>query len=115
MHIEGEAQLLRIFLGESDQVRHTPLFEKIVTAAREHGLAGATAWRGLMGFGGRSRVIHSSKILRLSEDLPIVVEIVDKAERIEQFLPVVHEFFDEANCGGLMTVEKSEVVRYIAE
>ena len=115
MQMEGDAKLLRIFLGESDHVDHTPLYEKIVIAAKKQGLAGATVWKGMMSFGGRSRRIHTSKILRLSEDLPIIVEIVDSAEKIQAFLPTVHQFFDTANCGGLMTLEKAEVVRYIAE
>ncbi len=68
-----------------------------------------------MGFGGRSRIIHSSKILRLSEDLPVIVEIVDEDEKIKNFLPTVHDLFDQANCGGLVTLEQAEIVRYIAE
>ncbi|HKJ67575.1 MAG TPA: DUF190 domain-containing protein [bacterium] len=115
MHIEGEAQLLRIFLGESDHLDHQSLYEYIVMQARKQGLAGATVWRGIMGFGGRSRQIHTSKILRLSEDLPIVIEIVDESQKIQNFLPFVNEAFDRANCGGLVTVEEAEVIRYIVE
>lgn len=115
MQIEGEAKLLRIFLGESDHVDHTSLYEHIVMEAKKQGLAGATVWKGMMGFGGRSRKIHTSKILRLSEDLPIIIEIVDENDKIQEFLPTVHRFFDEANCGGLMTLEKAEVVRYISD
>ncbi len=115
MHIEGEAQLLRIFLGESDHFGHTLLYEHLVIEARKQGLAGATVWKGTMGFGGRSRRIHTSKILRLSEDLPIIVEIVDEVEKIKAFLPTVNKAFDEANCGGLVTVEKADVIRYISE
>jgi len=115
MHIQGEAQLLRVFVGESDQLDHKPLYEYLVTEARKQGLAGATVLRGIMGFGGRSRKIHTSKILRLSEDLPIVIEIVDEVEKIRAFIPTVNEAFDTANCGGLVTVEKAEVMKYIVE
>ena len=115
MQIAGEAKLLRIFLGESDDVGHTPLYEHIVIEAKKQGLAGATVWKGMMSFGGRSRQIHTLKILRLSEDLPIIVEIVDENEKIQAFLPTVYALFEKANCGGLITMEKAEVVRYIAE
>lgn len=111
MKIEGDAKLLRIFVGESDKISHVPVYEKIVTEARKQNLAGATAYRGIMGFGGNSR-IHSAKILRLSEDLPLVVEIVDEKTKIEAFMPVVKQIFEEANCGGLITVEKAEIIRY---
>ena len=86
MKIEGEGELLRIFVGESDQWHGRPLHEAILLAAREQGLAGCTVVRGLAGFGATSR-IHTVKILRLSEDLPIVIEIVDKPEQIQAFLP----------------------------
>ena len=79
----------------------------------EAGLAGATVFKGIMGFGGSSR-IHTSKILRLSEDMPLIIEIVDKEERIEEFLPKLNELFENANCGGLITIEKAEVIKYIA-
>lgn len=115
MHIQGEAQLLRVFVGESDQLDHKPLYEYLVQQARKQGLAGATVLRGIMGFGGRSRKIHTSKILRLSEDLPIVIEIVDEVEKIRAFMPTVNKAFDNANCGGLVTVEKAGVMKYIVE
>ena len=107
MKIEGEAQLLRIFIGESDRWHGMPLYEAIVRKAREVGLAGATVLRGLEGFGARSR-IHTVKILRLSEDLPIVVEIVDRAQRIEEFLPLLDEMVTE----GMITVEKVHIIAY---
>lgn len=107
MKIEGEGQLLRIFIGESDQWHGRPLHEAIVMAAREKGLAGATVLRGLEGFGANS-LIHTMKILRLSEDLPIVVEIVDKSERIQQFLPNLDQMVTE----GMVTLEKVNVLIY---
>jgi len=111
MKIEGEAKLLRIFVGESDKISHVPVYEKIVAEAREQNLAGATAYKGIMGFGGNSR-IHTAKILRLSEDLPFVIEIVDEQKKIESFLPVVERIFEEANCGGLITIERAEIIKY---
>jgi hypothetical protein len=107
MKLEGQAQLLRIFIGESDRSAGKPLYEAIVLAAREAGLAGATVLRGLEGFGARSR-IHTARILRLSEDLPIVVEIVDRAERIAGFLPRLDAMVGE----GLVTLETVQVLIY---
>jgi len=111
MKIEGEAKLLRIFLGEADKISHSPVYEKIVTEARKINLAGATVYKGIMGYGGNSR-IHSAKILRLSEDLPLVVEIVDEEKKIEEFIPVVKKIFEDANCGGLITIERAEIIKY---
>jgi hypothetical protein len=113
MEIKGEAKLIRIFIGETDKIAHIPVYEKIVIEARKAGLAGATVFKGIMGYGRNSR-IHSSKILRLSEDLPIIIEIVDALEKVEMFLPVLHDIFEEANCGGLITLEKADVIKYIA-
>jgi PII-like signaling protein len=107
MRIEGDGQLLRVFIGESDRWGGKPLYETIVRTAREHGLAGATVLRGLEGFGAHSR-IHTAKILRLSEDLPIVIEIVDKAEKIQAILPILDQMVQE----GMITVEKVHVVAY---
>lgn len=107
MKMEGEGQLLRIFIGESDRWEGKPLYEAIVYSAREQGLAGATVLRGMEGFGADSR-IHTVKILRLSEDLPIVIEIVDRQERIEQFLPTLDKMVSE----GMITVEKVHVLAY---
>ncbi|GIX16181.1 MAG: hypothetical protein KatS3mg119_0367 [Rhodothalassiaceae bacterium] len=107
MRTRSEAVLCRIFLGESDRADGRPLYEAIVLKAREMGLAGATVLRGPMGFGHSSR-LHTAKILRLSEDLPIVVEIVDEKDRIEALL----EALDPVLTSGLVTLEKVEVRRY---
>ena len=109
MKLEGEGKLVRIFIGENDQWHGKPLYEAIVMRAREAGLAGATVLRGLMGFGAKSR-IHTAKVLRLSEDLPIVVEIVDRADRIEAFLPALEEMVAD----GLVTLERVQVITYRA-
>jgi len=111
MQIPKETKLLRIFVGESDKHHLVPVYEKIVLRAREEGLAGATVFKGIMGYGGKSR-IHTSKILRLSEDLPLIIEIVDDEAKIENFLPVVDSLFSEAKCGGLITIERAEVIKY---
>jgi PII-like signaling protein len=111
MHIEGEAKLLRIFVGESDLIHHVPVYEKIVLEARKSGLAGATVMKGIMGFG-PSSIIHTSKLLRLSEDLPLVIEIVDEEKKIEDFIPVLNGIFEEANSGGLITMEKMSIIKY---
>ena len=107
MTLPKEGKLLRVFIGEGDKYEGQPLYEWIVRTARDRGLAGATVLRGLVGFGAHSR-LHSAKILRLSTDLPIVVEIVDTEEKIEFFLPVI----DEAIGEGLATVERVEVRFY---
>jgi PII-like signaling protein len=107
MKLPREGQLLRIFIGESDKYDGQPLYEWLVLKAKEYGLAGATVSRGLIGFGANSR-IHTSKILRLSLDLPIVVEIVDTPEKIREFLPCIETSVRE----GLVTLEKAEVHIY---
>lgn len=107
MKLPSEAELLRIFIGESDKRGGRPLHEVIVEAARRRGMAGATVLRGVLGFGASSR-IHTSKILRLSEDLPMVIEIVDTPERIQDLLPELDEMMDE----GLITLEKVRVIAY---
>ncbi len=109
MQIPHEAVLLRVFLGESDRWEHKPLYEAIVLKAREMHLAGATVLRGPMGFGKSSR-LHTAKILRLSADLPLVIEIVDSEEKIQSFLPVL----DQMMGGGLLTMEKVKVIDYRA-
>jgi PII-like signaling protein len=109
MQIPNDALLLRIFIGESDRWQHQPLYEAIVLKAREMHLAGATVLRGPMGFGKASR-LHTAKILRLSMDLPLVIEIVDADEKINAFLPVL----DEMIGGGLVTLEKVRVINYRA-
>ena len=103
--IPREAKLLRVFVGERDKSDGRPTYETIVRLAREEGLAGATVLRGIEGFGHSSR-LHTAKILRLSDDLPIVVEIVDAAEKIDAFLPKL----DPLMRGGLVTVERAEVL-----
>ncbi len=105
--IPRDALLVRIFIGESDRHEHHPLYEAIVLKAREMQLAGATVLRGPMGFGAASR-IHTAKILRLSMDLPIVIEIVDSEEKINTFLPVLEGMIG----GGLVTLEKVQVIQY---
>jgi len=110
MHLPHEAMLLRVFIGESDRWHHKPLYETIVMKAREMHLAGATVLRGPMGFG-KSSHIHTSKILRLSFDLPLVIEIVDTEDKLNSFLPVL----DEMMSGGLVTLEKVRVIDYRAD
>jgi uncharacterized protein len=112
MKLEGKGKLLRIFLGESDKQGHSPLYEVIVRKAREMGMAGATVTRGVEGFGAVSRVIHTAKILRLSEDLPILVEIVDTEEKIQNFQAIINDLFESTGCGGLITLESVEIVKY---
>ena len=107
MNVPEEGYLLRVFVGESDRHGHRPLYEVIVLKAREAGLAGATVLRGVMGFG-RHSLIHTTKILRLSEDMPMVVEVVDSLEKIEQFLPVLDELISD----GLVTLEHVKVIHY---
>jgi hypothetical protein len=107
MMLPKDGKLLRIFIGENERYQGAPLYEWIVRRAREHGLAGATVLRGLEGFGAHSR-LHTAKVLRLSTDLPIVIEIVDTADKIEAFLPAI----DDAIGEGLATLEKVEVRLY---
>lgn len=107
MNLPAESELLRIFISEGDKFGHRPLYEAIVEEARRRGMAGATVLRGVMGFGKASR-IHTAKILRLSEDLPMVVEIVDTPERIAAFLPEL----DRMMHSGLVTLERVRVLTY---
>jgi PII-like signaling protein len=107
MQLPRDAMLLRIFVGEDDRAEGLPLYEAIVLKARERQLAGATVLRGPMGFGRSSR-LHTAKILRLSEDLPFIVEIVDTEERINAFLPELERIMGS----GLVTLEKVRVIRY---
>jgi uncharacterized protein len=110
MQIPKQALLLRIFIGEDDKFGGSPLYEAIVLKARELHLAGATVLRGPMGFGASSR-LHTTKILRLSEDLPLVIEIVDSEDKINSFLPTL----DEMMSSGLTTLEKVQVLQYGAK
>lgn len=109
MKLEGEGTLLRIYIGELDKWHHQPLYEAIVLKAREFGLAGATVLRGPMGFGAHSR-LHTAKILRLSEDLPVLIEMVDTEDRIKAFLPELDAMVGD----GLVTLEKVHVITYRA-
>ena len=111
MKIKGNAKLLRIFVGESDKIGHAPLYEVIVKEARERHLAGATAWRGVLGFGPSARM-RTSKLLDLSSDLPMVIEIVDEEKKIDELIPVLNALFEKADSGGLSTIENVEVIRY---
>ena len=107
MKLEGDGTLLRIYIGELDKWQHQPLYEAIVLRARKLGLAGATVLRGPMGFGAHSH-LHTAKILRLSEDLPVLIEIVDKEDKIAAFLPEL----DQMVADGLVTLEKVRVIKY---
>lgn len=109
MKVPEDGYLLRVFVGESDRHGHHPLYEAIVLKARAEGLAGATVLRGVMGYG-KNSILHTAKILRLSEDLPMVVEIVDSKEKIEKFLPQLDEMVKD----GLVTLEKMRVIHYSA-
>jgi hypothetical protein len=109
MKLEGEAVLLRVFIGEGDQWHGKPVFEAIVLQARELHLAGATVLHGPMGYGANSR-LHTAKLLRLSEDLPLIIEIVDTQEKIDLLLPHIDEMVRE----GLVTLEKVHVIKYVA-
>ena len=106
----GEGKLVRIFIGESDKHDGKPLYQAIVELLRSEGMAGATVLRGIEGFGARSH-LHTHRILRLSEDLPIVIEAVDRAERIDAILPKLDELIGD----GMVTVERVEVIAYRAE
>ena len=109
MKLEGEGSLLRIYLGEQDKWHHTPLYEAIVLKAREMGLAGATVLRGPMGFGAHSH-LHTAKILRLSEDLPVLIEIIDTEAKVNAFLPELDKLLGD----GLVTLEKVRILTYRA-
>jgi uncharacterized protein len=109
MRIEGEGKLLRIYIGESDRYHRKPLYQAIVEMLREEGLAGATVLRGIEGFGAHSH-LHTARILRLSEDLPIIIEVADQAERIEEILPRLDEMVTE----GMLTLERVEILAYRA-
>ena len=112
MKLSGDGKLLRIFIGESDKFHHQALFESIIYAAKEKKLAGCTVLRGIEGYGADSHVIHTAKILRLSEDLPIVIELVDTEEKIKTFLPDIEQMIEISGCGAMITLEKAEIIRY---
>ena len=114
MEISGPAVLLRVFIGESDKLGHLPLYEAIVKEARQSGLAGATVLKGVLGYGATAR-IRTTKILDLSADLSLVVEIVDEEAKVSKFQRRLSELFEQANCGGLVTLENIRVVQYVPE
>lgn len=107
MKIEGPGKVLRIYIGESDQRGHKPLYQAIVELVRAKGMAGATVTRGIEGFGAHSR-LHTARVLRLSEDLPVVVDIVDKSERIDALLPELEQMIGD----GLITVSEVRITKY---
>ncbi len=114
MEITGQAVLLRVFIGESDKLGHLPLYEAIVKQAREAGLAGATVLKGVLGFGATAR-IRTHKILDLSSDLSLVIEIVDEEDKITAFKKKLSNIFTQAGCGGLVTLENIRVIHYLPE
>lgn len=111
MELSRDSKLLRIFIGSIDKIRHQPLYEAIVFAARKNGLAGATVIKGVMSYGA-STLVHTAKLIDISEDMPVIVEIVDHEARINDFVGIVSDMMEEANCGGLITLEKAEVLYY---
>jgi PII-like signaling protein len=111
MTLDKDSKLLRIFLGELDKHNSVPLYEALVLAAKKQGIAGATVFRGILSYGASSR-IHTAKLLDLSMDLPIIIEIVDGKEKIEAFISVADHMIEEAGCGALITIEAVEVIRY---
>lgn len=114
MEITGQAVLLRVFIGESDKLGHLPLYEAIVKQARETGLAGATVLKGVLGYGATAR-IRTHKILDLSSDLSLVIEMVDEDEKISAFQKTLSTIFAQAGCGGLVTLENIRVIHYLPE
>jgi len=114
MEISGQAVLLRVFVGESDKLGHLPLYEAIVKQARDDNLAGATVLKGVMGFGASAR-IRTHKILDLSADLPLVIEIVDEEDKMRSFQKKLSLLFERAGCGGLVTLENIRVIHYLPE
>jgi uncharacterized protein len=111
MNLQGQSKLLRIFAGESDKIGHDLLYEVILLKAREKGLAGGTVIKGIMSYGASSH-LHRARLIELSEDLPIIIEIIDYAEKIDAFLPIVNELFDQCGRGGLITLENVDVIYY---
>jgi PII-like signaling protein len=113
MENNPDAKLLRIFIGENDKLSQQPLYEAIVFEAKKQGLSGATVMRGIMGFGANSKV-HTTKLFEISSDLPLIIEIVDTEEKIRAFSTTVENLFEQTKSGGLITIEKAEVIRYKA-
>lgn len=111
MQLAQDAKLLRIFIGEYDKHQGIPLYEALVLAAKKDGIAGATVLRGILSYGASSR-IHTAKLLDLSSDLPLIIEIVDQQEKIDHFISIANTMIEQAGCGAMMTMEKAEVLRY---
>ena len=111
MELSRDSKLLRIFIGSTDHLKHQPLYEAIVFVAKKHGLAGATVIKGIMSYGA-STLVHTAKLIDISVDMPIVVEVVDLEARISDFVGIVSDMMEEANCGRLITLEKAEVLYY---
>lgn len=111
MNLQGRSKLLRIFTGEADRIGHDLLYEKILLTAREQGLAGGTVVKGIMSYGTSSHV-HRARLIELSEDLPVVIEIIDQEEKIDLFLPIVNELFEQCGKGGMITLENVDVIYY---
>jgi PII-like signaling protein len=111
MQLDSDSKLLRIFIGELDKIGHQPLYEAILFEAKKQGLAGCTVLRGIMSFGASSRV-HTAKLIDISEDLPIVIEIVDHEDKLNAFMPAVDALMEKCGQGGLVTIEKAEVLYY---
>ena len=111
MELQGDAKLMRIFVSSTDKFKHTPLYEVIVFAAKRYGLAGATVLKGVMGFGASS-VVYSQNVWEFSEKLPMVIEIVDEAEKIEKFTEIILPYFDKIRYGSMITVEKANIILY---
>ncbi len=108
MHTIDDPRVLKVILNENEKYHHTPLYEKIVWEAKNQGLAGATVYRGIMGYG-KSAVIHTNKILELSLDLPVIIEIIDNASNINKFVPLLKELFDASKCRGIIYVQNTEI------
>ncbi len=113
MENNPNAKLLRIFIGESDKLGSVPLYEALVFSAKKQGLSGATVTKGVMGFGANSK-ISTAKLFTISQDLPMIVEIVDTEDKIRRFVKMVEQMFEDAQSGGLITIEKAEIIRYRA-
>lgn len=111
MESDSNAKLLRIFIGESDKIGRTPLYEKIVFQAKKQGLSGATVMRGIMGFGPNSQV-YTTKLFEISTGLPLVIEIVDTDEKIRDFVESIEGLFGQSKSGAMLTIEKAEVIRF---
>jgi hypothetical protein len=113
MELNGDSKLLRIFIGEIDKIGRQPLYETILFEAKKQGLAGCTVLRGIMSFGA-STTIHTAKLIEISQDLPIIVEIVDHEDKVNAFVETVDRLMEKAACGGLITIEKAGVLYYKA-